>query len=68
MYSKEQLLLSSLQHNKKQKYNSDQLKLKNYQYKSNSEFENELFNIKEETMHTKPVILEYKIEYSSKFT
>jgi hypothetical protein len=46
-------------------YIADKIVLKDYKYKSNNDFENELFKINEEELVINPVILEHKIQYVS---
>jgi len=64
-YKTDKLVLYDGTHDKKPKYSSEHIKLKDYQYKSNADFEQELYNIKDETLYVKPLILEYKIEFAS---
>jgi hypothetical protein len=64
-YKSDNLVLYDSKHDKKPKYSTENIKLKDYQYKSNTDFEQELYNIKEETLYVKPIILEYKIEFAS---
>ena len=47
------------------KYKTERIILKDYKYKTNDEFEKEIFKIHEENIHIKPIILEHKIEYVS---
>lgn len=66
-YVVDSLLLCDKDHNKKKKYKNDKIDYKGYTYKSNDEFEKDLYIIKEETAYIpeNPNILEYKIQYIS---
>jgi len=46
-------------------YKVDRIVLKDYKYKTNKEFEDELFKINEEELIMNPIILEHKIQYVS---
>lgn len=64
-YVSESLLITDKEHNQKHKHKNDKLNYKGYAYKSNNDFENDIFNIKEESLKIVNPILEYKIEFIS---
>ena len=66
-YVSDTILINDTEHNKDKKYKNDKLNYQCYTYKSNDEYENELFNIKEESLHQENPILEYRIECSIKY-
>lgn len=65
-YVSDDLVVYDTEHNKKQKHKSDKLNYKCDTYKSNDEYEQDLYNIKEEAVFI-PMnpILEHKIEFVS---
>jgi hypothetical protein len=66
-YVSDSLLITDKDHKQNKGYKSDKLDYQCYTYKSNDEFESDLFKIKEEAfIATKNPFLEYRIEFLSK--
>ena len=66
-YVSDSLLTSDKDHKQKTGYKSDKLDYQCYTYKSNDDFESDLFKIRDETLvPTKSPFLEYRIEFLSK--
>jgi hypothetical protein len=66
-YVSDSLFISNKEHKQTNEYKSDKLDYQCYTYKSNDQFESDLFNIKEEAfVATKNPFLEYRIEFLSK--
>jgi len=64
-YVSESLLISDKEHNKQHAHKKDKLNYKGYAFKSNNDFEQDVFNIKEESLKIVNPILEYRIEFIS---